>query len=67
MWRDSGEPADSFYAVRPDCSDVTKTRFKIKVLSFGFLAMILKYLILMDLSCVCGNCSLIFICAIGFI
>ncbi|KAH7662166.1 Ypt/Rab-specific GTPase-activating protein GYP7 and related proteins protein [Dioscorea alata] len=30
MWRDSGEPADSFYAVRPDCSDVTKTRFKIK-------------------------------------
>ncbi|KAJ0983227.1 hypothetical protein J5N97_011482 [Dioscorea zingiberensis] len=30
MWRGSGEPADSFYAVRPECSDVTKTRFKIK-------------------------------------
>ncbi|XP_043689698.1 rab GTPase-activating protein 22-like isoform X2 [Telopea speciosissima] len=30
MWKDPGTPADSFYAVRPECSDVPKTRFKIK-------------------------------------
>ncbi|KAF4393927.1 hypothetical protein G4B88_025896 [Cannabis sativa] len=30
MWRDSGTPADSFYEVRPECTDVPKTRFKIK-------------------------------------
>ncbi|KAF9589095.1 hypothetical protein IFM89_018826 [Coptis chinensis] len=30
MWRDSGEPTDSFYEIRPDCTDVPKTRFKIK-------------------------------------
>ncbi|KAJ0966116.1 hypothetical protein J5N97_027254 [Dioscorea zingiberensis] len=30
MWRSSGDPADSFYAVRPECNDITKTRFKIK-------------------------------------
>ncbi|XP_077243533.1 GTPase-activating protein GYP7-like isoform X2 [Tasmannia lanceolata] len=30
MWRDTGAPSDSFYAVRPECSDVPKTRFKIK-------------------------------------
>ncbi|XP_039130031.1 TBC1 domain family member 15-like [Dioscorea cayenensis subsp. rotundata] len=29
MWS-SGEPADSFYAVRPEFNDATKTRFKIK-------------------------------------
>lgn len=31
MWRDAGIPADSFYEVRPECTDVPKTRFKIKV------------------------------------
>ncbi|KAM1256445.1 hypothetical protein ACFX1Q_030565 [Malus domestica] len=30
MWRDAGIPADSFYEVRPECTDVPKTRFKIK-------------------------------------
>ncbi|XP_031406475.1 TBC1 domain family member 15-like [Punica granatum] len=30
MWRDPGAPADSFYKVRPECTDVPKTRFKIK-------------------------------------
>ncbi|OAY67284.1 TBC1 domain family member 15-like [Ananas comosus] len=30
MWRDSGAPTDSFYAVRPECADVPKTKFKIK-------------------------------------
>lgn len=30
MWRDAGIPADSFYQVRPECTDVPKTRFKIK-------------------------------------
>lgn len=30
MWRDPGAPADSFYQVRPECTDVPKTRFKIK-------------------------------------
>ncbi|KAK9133514.1 hypothetical protein Scep_013042 [Stephania cephalantha] len=30
MWRDPGIPTDSFYEVRPDCTDVPKTRFKIK-------------------------------------
>ena len=30
MWRDAGTPADSFYEVRPECTDVPKTRFKIK-------------------------------------
>lgn len=30
MWGSSGTPADSFYEVRPECTDVPKTRFKIK-------------------------------------
>ncbi|XP_048318530.1 rab GTPase-activating protein 22-like [Ziziphus jujuba] len=30
MWRDSGVPGDSFYEVRPECTDVPKSRFKIK-------------------------------------
>uniref|UniRef100_A0A5B6ZIH6 Putative TBC1 domain family member 15-like n=1 Tax=Davidia involucrata TaxID=16924 RepID=A0A5B6ZIH6_DAVIN len=30
MWRDPGAPADSFYEVRPECTDVPKTKFKIK-------------------------------------
>ncbi|XP_078436557.1 rab GTPase-activating protein 22-like [Wolffia australiana] len=30
MWRDYGVSADDFYAVRPECQDVPKTRFKIK-------------------------------------
>ncbi|XP_028072911.1 GTPase-activating protein gyp7-like isoform X5 [Camellia sinensis] len=30
MWRDAGTPADSFYEVRPECTDVPKTTFKIK-------------------------------------
>ncbi|MQL73731.1 hypothetical protein Taro_006069 [Colocasia esculenta] len=30
MWRDSGVPTDDVYAVRPECVDVPKTRFKIK-------------------------------------
>lgn len=40
MWRDSGAPADSYYEIRPECTeDVPKTRFKIKVdfLTFLFL------------------------------
>lgn len=34
MWRDPGIPTDSFYQVRPECSDVPKTKFKIKVCLF---------------------------------
>lgn len=30
MWRDAGAPTDSFYEVRPECTDVPKTKFKIK-------------------------------------
>ncbi|XP_010545201.1 PREDICTED: TBC1 domain family member 15 [Tarenaya hassleriana] len=30
MWGAAAEPADSYYQVRPECTDVTKTRFKIK-------------------------------------
>ncbi|KAJ6301065.1 hypothetical protein OIU77_015383 [Salix suchowensis] len=30
MWRNPGQPADSYYQVRPECTDVPKTRFKIK-------------------------------------
>ncbi|KAJ3670409.1 hypothetical protein LUZ60_010733 [Juncus effusus] len=30
MWKDSGIPADDFYQVRPECTDVPKTKFKIK-------------------------------------
>ncbi|KAL4384332.1 hypothetical protein GQ457_15G027380 [Hibiscus cannabinus] len=31
MWRAVGEPADSYYAIRPECiDDVPRTRFKIK-------------------------------------
>ncbi|KAG5597821.1 hypothetical protein H5410_039053 [Solanum commersonii] len=30
MWRDPGAPADSFYQVRPECTSVPKTRFRIK-------------------------------------
>ncbi|KAG8637061.1 TBC1 domain family member 15 isoform X2 [Manihot esculenta] len=29
MWN-TGEPADSYYAVRPECTDVPKSRFKIR-------------------------------------
>lgn len=31
MWRDPGAPADSFYQVRPECTDVPKSKFRIKV------------------------------------
>ncbi|KAJ4760789.1 Ypt/Rab-GAP domain of gyp1p superfamily protein [Rhynchospora pubera] len=30
MWKDSGIPADDFYQVRPECTDVPKTKFKIR-------------------------------------
>ncbi|ESQ54560.1 hypothetical protein EUTSA_v10025248mg [Eutrema salsugineum] len=30
MWGAAAEPADSYYQVRPECTDVPKTRFKIK-------------------------------------
>ncbi|KAJ6332804.1 hypothetical protein OIU77_008787 [Salix suchowensis] len=30
MWRDPGQPADSYYQVRPECNDVPKSKFKIK-------------------------------------
>lgn len=30
MWRDHGTPADSYYQVRPECTDVPKTKFRIK-------------------------------------
>ncbi|CAF2072190.1 hypothetical protein HID58_041930 [Brassica napus] len=30
MWGAAAEPADSYYQVRPECTDVAKTRFKIK-------------------------------------
>ncbi|PSS16270.1 TBC1 domain family member 15 like [Actinidia chinensis var. chinensis] len=30
MWRDPGTPTDSFYEVRSECTDVPKTKFKIK-------------------------------------
>ncbi|CAL5212904.1 unnamed protein product [Lathyrus oleraceus] len=30
MWRDPGTPADSFYETRPECTDVPKSRFRIK-------------------------------------
>ncbi|KAK7324658.1 hypothetical protein VNO77_28392 [Canavalia gladiata] len=30
MWRSRGVPADSFYQIRPECTDVPVTRFKIK-------------------------------------
>ncbi|KAJ8532596.1 hypothetical protein K7X08_012519 [Anisodus acutangulus] len=29
-WRDPGAPTDSFYRVRPECTDVPKTRFRNK-------------------------------------
>ena len=51
MWRDPGTPADSYYQVRPECTDVPKTRFKIKVrfffmtyIIFGFLDTLLDFL-----------------------
>lgn len=34
MWGAAAEPADSYYQVRPECTDVAKTRFKIKVTFF---------------------------------
>lgn len=30
IWRDPGAPTDSYYEIRPECTDVPKTRFKIK-------------------------------------
>ena len=51
MWRDPGTPADSYYQVRPECTDVPKTRFKIKVrfffmtyILFGFFDTLLDFL-----------------------
>ena len=44
-WGNSGQAADSFYQVRPDCSqNVPSTKFKIKVsicffASFGWLVV----------------------------
>ena len=36
MWRDSGVSTESFYQVRPECTDVPKTKFKIRVRSWFF-------------------------------
>lgn len=44
MWRDHGVPGDSFYEVRPECTDVPKSRFKIKVCVF-FLYLRISVLI----------------------
>ncbi|XP_057766495.1 uncharacterized protein LOC130986961 isoform X1 [Salvia miltiorrhiza] len=30
MWKDVGTPADSYYQVRPDCTDVPESKFRIK-------------------------------------
>lgn len=30
MWGAAAEPADSYYQIRPECTDVPNTRFKIK-------------------------------------
>ncbi|GAB2284654.1 hypothetical protein Dimus_019106 [Dionaea muscipula] len=30
IWRDPGESADSYYEVRPECTDVPKSKFRIK-------------------------------------
>ncbi|KAG8365047.1 hypothetical protein BUALT_Bualt18G0062400 [Buddleja alternifolia] len=30
MWRDPGTPADSYYQVRPECTDVPQSKFRIK-------------------------------------
>lgn len=30
LWKDPGAPADSFYEVRPECTDVLKSKFRIK-------------------------------------
>ncbi|XP_057795376.1 uncharacterized protein LOC131011619 isoform X2 [Salvia miltiorrhiza] len=30
MWKDVGTPADSYYQVRPDCTDVPERKFRIK-------------------------------------
>ncbi|EPS63483.1 hypothetical protein M569_11302, partial [Genlisea aurea] len=30
MWRDPGTPADSYYQVREECSDVPQSKFRIK-------------------------------------
>ena len=30
MWRDPGTPADSYYEVRPECTDVPESKFRIK-------------------------------------
>ncbi|XP_011095343.1 TBC1 domain family member 15 isoform X1 [Sesamum indicum] len=30
MWRDPGTPADSYYQVRPECTDVPESKFRIK-------------------------------------
>lgn len=41
MWRDPGVSGDSFYQVRPECTDVPKSRFKIKVRVFAYLCIVL--------------------------
>jgi len=40
MWRDPGAPADSFYETRPECTDIPKSRFRIKVVfSLSFICV----------------------------
>ncbi|XP_039003138.1 GTPase-activating protein GYP7-like [Hibiscus syriacus] len=54
MWGAPGEAADSYYKVRPECTDVPITRFKIK--SSSHLDLILNfYVCKMVLSSVLGN------------
>lgn len=36
MWGAPAEPADSYYEVRPECTDVPNTKFKIRVCVFFF-------------------------------
>ncbi|XP_057803927.1 uncharacterized protein LOC131019402 isoform X1 [Salvia miltiorrhiza] len=35
MWKDVGTPADSYYQVRPDCTDVPESKFRIKEFCIG--------------------------------
>ena len=60
MWGAPAEPADSYYQIRPESTDVPNTRFKIKVSSFPLMSHLIKCCLAFGLVSVIfeiGDCS----------
>lgn len=69
MWFDTGAPTDSFYEVRAECSDVPKTRFKIKVCGFfdpiSMLFILILTSVLWTIGLLSSTFSLCFLLSLG--